>query len=580
MTSDVSSPALAQIGLHRNRGLASIRNVGVQWAVTLVLAILVLTPLMPILVQAFASAPLYDSSWHFTLTNFREFVASAAMWSAAWNTIVFAVISTALALVIGAATAVLIGRTDLPMRGLLGDLFMVPLYLSHLILCIGWMTMYASGGFVSTWLQQLGLPQWNLYSMGGMAFVAGVSQAPLVFMYCLYGVAGGSSASLEDAARTVGAGRLRVLWSITLPLMTPAIVYSAILNLVAGLEMLAIPKLLGKTSNIEVLSTFLYDVGIDNPTPNHGLVANAAFLLMAMVGLSLYLQWRLLKNAFKFTTVQGKAGRVKRVRLGAWRWIILLVLVAYLAVALIIPVTGIVLRAFTVILTPMVPLAKVLTTANMTRLYEETRFFTAIVNTIEVGILSAALGTVLCLALVLISQRSIFRYAQVVDSLAMLPRVLPGLVVGLGVFYAAVIFPPFGWIRSSIWILIVAYLMNMIPLGVGVIAPAALQISRELDKAGRVSGADWLRTSISIVAPLLKPAMAGTFILMFVASLKSYTIAMFLFSPSTEVIGTSIFLLAGDGDTGLACALATVQIVFTLVIVLVARWLMGVRIYG
>jgi len=122
--------------------------------------------------------------------------------------------------------------------------------------------------------------------------------------------------------------------------------------------------------------------------------------------------------------------------------------------------------------------------------------------------------------------------------------------------------------------------MNMIPLGVGVIAPAALQISRELDRAGRVSGADWLRTSLSVVTPLLKPAMAGTFILMFVASLKSYTIAMFLFSPRTEVIGTSILLLAGDGDTGLACALAAVQILFTLVIVLLARWLFGVRIYG
>ncbi len=580
MATDASSTVPAQAGNPQSKGIAFLRSKGVQWLVVIILAVLVLTPLFPMLVQAFASAPLYDSNWHFTLANVREFFGSTALWSATWNTIIFALASTTVGLVVGVFTAILVGRTDLPMRGFIGDLFMVPLYLSHLILCIGWLTMYAPGGFVTTWAQHIGLPQWNLYSMSGMSVMAGIAQAPLVYMYCLYGTAGGASASLEDAARTVGAGRLRVLWSITLPLMTPAIIYSAVLNLVAGMEMLAIPRLLGKTSNIEVLSTFLFDIGIDNPQPNHGLVANAAFLLMVLVGASLFLQWRLLRNAFRFTTVQGKVGRAKRISLGGWRWIALPILLIYMAVTLIIPVSGIILRAFTVVLTPLVPLSKVLTTANITRMFQEPRFFQAIVNTIEVGILSAAIGTALCLALVLVSQRSNFRYAPLVDGLAMLPRILPGLIVGLGVFYAAVIFPPFGWIRSSIWILVVAYLMNMIPLGVGVIAPAALQVSRELDKAGRVSGADWLRTSTGIVIPLLKPAMAGTFILMFVASLKSYTIAMFLFSPNTEVIGASILLLAGDGDTGVACALATVQIAFTLIIVLIARWLMGVRIYG
>ncbi len=557
-----------------------LRASGVQWLVTILLAILVLTPLLPILIQAFASAPLYDSQWHFTFANIAAFLHSGEIWAAAWNTLIFAAVSTAIAMAIGSAAAILIGRTDLPLRGVLGDLFMLPLYLSHLILGIGWLTMYAPGGFITTWAQMMGLPQWELYSLTGMSLIAGIAQAPLVYIYCLYGAAGNAGSTLEDAARTTGAGRLRVLLYITLPMMVPALVYSAVINFVAGLEMLAIPRLLGKTSGIATLSTFLYDKGIDNPQPNHGLVANAAFLLMVLVAVSLYLQWRLLRNAFKFMTVQGKAGRVKRLSLGRWRWPLAALLLVYMLVTMIVPVAGIILRAFTAILTPLVPIAKVLTTANVRRIFDEPRFFDAIVNTIEVGLLCAGIGAFFCLALVLVSQRSGFRFAWLTDGLAVLPRALPGLIVGLGVFYAAVLFPPFGWIRSTIWILVVAYLMSMIPLGVGVIAPAALQISRELDKAGRVSGADWLYTCRRIVVPLLKPAMAGAFILMFVASLKSYTIAMFLFSPSTEVIGSSILLLAGDGDTGLACALATVQIIFTLAIVLAARRLMGVRIYG
>jgi len=556
------------------------RSAGFQWLILAVLAILVLTPLMPILVQAFASAPLYDARWAFTLANWQDFFSSSLLWRATGNTIIFAIASTFIALSVGALAAILIGRTDLPLRALIGDVFMIPLYLSHLILCIGWMIMYAPGGFIAAWLQNFGIGSFDLYSMTGMSLVAGIAQAPLVYVYCLYGVAGGAGSALEDAASTTGASRWRVLTRITLPLMTPALVYSAILNLIAGLEMLAIPRLLGKTSNIETISTFLVDVGIDNPAPNHGLVANAAFLLMILVSVSLYFQRLLLKNAFKYTIIQGKAERGRRIRLGKWRWVSFAILCLYLAITLIIPVIGVVLRACTIVLTPLVPISRVLTTANIVRLYEESRFLTAIINTIEVGILSAIFGTLLCVALVLVAQRSRFRFSGTVDMLAMLPRMLPGLIVGLGVFYAAVIFPPFGWIRGSIWILVIAYLMNMIPLGVGVIAPALLQITKDLDRAGRVSGADWLMSSMRILVPMLKPAMAGTFILMFVASLKSYTIAMFLFSPSTEVVGTSILFLAGDGDTGLACALATVQIIFTLVIVLIARWLMGVRIYG
>jgi len=544
------------------------------------MAVLVISPLAPILLQAFASAPLYDARWVFTLQNTRDFLASYEVWAAAGNTLIFAVASTLIALVVGLLFAILIGRTDMPFRGVIGDVFMVPLYLSHLILGLGWLTMYAPSGFISSWLESIGVPQPNLYTLAGMSLVAGISQAPLVYMYCLYGAAGGGYTTLEDAGRSAGAGKARVLFSITVPMLIPALTYSAILNIVAGLEMLAIPKLFGNTSNIQTLSTYLFTKGIDSTTPNHGLVANVAFLLMALVGISLAIQWKLLKDAFKYTTVKGKASQGRRVPLGFWRWPLMLLCLAYMMVTTIIPVGGIVVRAFTVVLTPLVPITRVLTLENMVRSFQEPRFFNAIVNTIEVGILAAVLGTLFCTALVFISQRSNYRFRWVTELLAGLPRALPGLVIGLGVFYAAVLFPPFEILRNTIWILVVAYLMSILPMGIGIIAPAVLQIDRELDKAARTSGADWLKTCTHIILPLLKPALAGSVILLFVASLKAYTIAMFLFSPNTEVLGSAILLLASDGDMGLSCALATIQICFTFAVVFLARGLMGVRVYA
>jgi iron(III) transport system permease protein len=557
-----------------------LRNTGVQIAVTLVLAVLVLAPLLPMLVQAFASAPLFDARWTWTLDNIRDFVGSAEIWAVTVNTLIFAVAATAISQMVGAAAAILIGRTDLPLRGPLGDIFMLPLYLSHVVLAVGWLTMYAPGAYIETLWTGLGLPSWNLYSLAGMAVVAGIAEAPVAFIYCLYGASAGSGSALEDAARVSGAGRLRVLFRITLPMMIPALVYSGVLNFVGGLEMLAIPQLFGKSVNVLTLSTYLYDKAIGAPQPNHGLVACAAFLLIVLVGLSLWLQWHLLRTAFRYTTIQGKAGQIKRVSLGQWRWPAALLIGLYLVVTTLVPLIGLTLRALTFILTPLVPFWDVLTLDAWQRVFNEPRFLLAITNTIETGLATALLGTALCVALVLVAQRSSFRFRWLTDTLALLPRAFPGLIVGLGVFYAAVLVAPIGYFRGTIWILVFAYLMIMIPAGVGVIAPAALQISRELDRAARVSGADWLRTSISIILPLLKPAMAGSFMLLFIASLKAYTAAMFLFSPKTEVIGASMLLLMEDGDTGIACALAVIQILFTLAIVLVARRLFGVRIYG
>ena len=141
-------------------------------------------------------------------------------------------------------------------------------------------------------------------------------------------------------------------------------------------------------------------------------------------------------------------------------------------------------------------------------------------------------------------------------------------------------FVPLGWLRNTIWILVAAYVMRYIPAGFGAIAPALGQISQDLDRGARTVGADWWRTSRSIMLPLIKPALFSCFSLIFILCFKEYVTAVFLFAPGSEVIGTTMLQFWQNGDNGPVSALATVQVGLTFLFVYLARRLFGARIYG
>tara|TARA_R110000737_G_scaffold236046_2_gene248574 strand:+ start:733 stop:2427 length:1695 start_codon:yes stop_codon:yes gene_type:complete len=552
-----------------------------QWLIFIITAALMLAPALPILLQVFVDRPLYADGWQFTLSNIGDIVRSERIGGIALTTGIFALCSVVIAEVLGIGAALLIGRTDLPGRKIMGDVLMWPLYLSHLIFALGWVVMYGPSGFITQTIAQQasGAAPWNLYSIAGMSLVAGISQAPLAYLYCLYGAVRSVDSTLESAARTVGAGPLQVLRRVTLPLMVPSIITSSALNLVIAVETLSIPLFLARPARIDTLSTFLYAEGVAASNPNHGLVAASSLLLMMLVGSALVVQRILLRQGHRYETVKGKGSRPMVLSLGKLRWPLAIFTSAILLVTVVVPVAGILLRAFTSFLSPLVPVSKVLTLANFEKLLGNAANLRAITNTVEISLISAALGTVLAVAVALVIQRSSFRFAGTLEALAYSPRIIPGMITGLGIFYAAIILPPMGWLRGNIGIMVVAYVMATLPLALGVIQPAIVQIGRDLDKAARTVGADWVSSMRLVMVPLLKPALLGSFILLFVFHLKSYIIAIFLIAPGLEIMGVTMLSLWTNGDVGELAAFATLQIVMIAVLLILSRLLFKVKIY-
>ncbi|MHA4734071.1 MULTISPECIES: ABC transporter permease [Ensifer] len=552
----------------------------IQWAVLLFTLFLVLSPLVPIVYQSFLSGPLYDSGSDLTLTNFTKLVGNPELHVVLLNTLVFAVVTTIMAQVIGAVFAILIGRTDMPCRTALNSFMLVPLVVSSLVLAFGWTLSYGPSGFVTLFVQSIiGMRPWDLNTLSGMAVVAATTQAPLAFLYCLASVAM-IDPTLEDAARSCGAKPLKIFAKVTLPLMIPSLIYGTVLNFTAALDNFSIPFIFGEASGIRLFMTFLYAKGLRAQSPDYGLVATASLMLLFVVALLVFIQSRLLRNARRYVTVGGKAHHPKRFSLGKLRWPAFFVVAAYILLLVVFPIGVLILRAFTSFLSPLIPFWTLFTLENFAAVMDSDVLLRPIINTIVLSFVGGGLAVGSISMIAIVTHRSDFRFSHQLEYIAMIPRAVPGLIAGIGMFYAVVFFPPLGWLSGTIWLLAFAYTAQAIPKAYGAIAPALMQIGPDLDRAARVMGSDWWTATRSVIFPLLRPSLVAAFSLLFIAFFKEYSIAIFLVTPGTEVIGTSLLQSWMQGQMGHVAALASIQIVLTMIFVAIFRIAFGTTASG
>lgn len=551
-----------------------------QWGIAALTLVLVAAPLIPILYQSFSDRPLYDGAGTLSFDNYAQLFGSAEFLRVIGNTLLLGALTTIFGTVVGVVAAIVIGRTNMPGRAAIGEVLIWPLYISHLVLGFGFSVMYGPSGYVTLWVSQIiGAQPWDLYTIPGIAVICGIAQVPITYLFCIASTQA-ADPSLEDAARISGASPFRALWSISLPLLRPAIVYAVILNFTVALELLAIPLLFGRPAGYEFLTTYLYTNGIDAATPNYGLVGAAAALLLALVSFLLWLQARLLRDSGRFVTLAGKAARPRVLSLGVWRWPVFLGMALYLTLGVGVPLLGVAMRSVTSFLTPLLPFWEVLTPDHFILIFSYPAYIRSIVNTIGIALFGGALCTLFVAMVAITVHRSDFKFGRALEFVATYPRAVPGLVAGIGFLWAMLLFPPLGLLHNTIWILVLAYIMRYLPTGFGAMSPMLLQIGRELDRASRTVGADWWTTATRILLPLIKPALFSTFAILFVAFFREYSAAVFLISPGAEVIGTMLLSFWIQGDAGPVAALAAFQVLMTFIFVYGARHLLGVKIYG
>ncbi|HMJ33385.1 MAG TPA: iron ABC transporter permease [Baekduia sp.] len=565
----MSAGPISSVGAQRSvlpapRG-ARWRGTGLQGAVWLVTAGLIILPLLPLVYASVRSRPLYEAGGTLTLQGYRDLLSDPAFWRAARNTLEFAVTVTTISVVWGAALAVLIERTDLPARRLLGHLALLPILLPPLGLIMGWTTLYGDGGYLTgTITGTLHLP-WDLGTPWGMGVMGGAVAMPVALITLRSALRGGD-ASLEDAARSAGASAPLILRRITIPMLRPALANAALLIFTISLEQLGIPIFLGAEHDINFFASYLYDTWSNSETPDPASVSAGAVLLLLTATVLIMLRQRLVGAGTRFIA-EARVSASQPLPLGRWRLPAAAVATALLLVTVIGPVGGVILASFVTLLTPLLSPFSMLTLDNFHTAVSDPALKTSIRNSVVLGAAGAVTTTGLIAVATLVAHRSQFALRHSLRFLMLYPRSIPGIIVSLAFFWSYLFFvPPGDWLRNNLVGEGVALVVRGIPLAYMIMAPSLARIAEELDGAGRVVGASWWTTSRRIVLPLLRPAIFGSLTILFVAMLNDYEAAIFLAKPGTELMGVEMVRQYMQGTEGPVAAMAVIQLGITAIV--------------
>jgi iron(III) transport system permease protein len=542
-----------------------------------ILAVVVLLPVGVVVYQSFLDEPFFVAAARLSLESYRFILAEPDFARAFLTSFLLAAGMTAIAVPFGGVLAFLVVRTDLPGKSWIEPALLVPIVLSPIVIAFGYVISVGPVGFASLAVKQLiGFVPWNLYSLGSLIVIAGLTHVPHVYLFSAASLRK-LNLELEEQARVMGAPPWRVALTVSLPLIWPALVYSGVLIFFLGFELFGLPLIIGDPANVLVLTTYLFKLTNIMGTPSYQLMA-VVVVAIALVTLPLvYLQRYLLRMAERYVTMGGKGMHSRPLRLGPWRWVALVCIVLWLLLAIGLPLAGVLLRAFVDRWGEGINPFESLTLQNFRDLAEHPNLIVAIVNTCFLATAGAGASVAVYAVIALATHRWKSRFVATVDYLVLLPRSMPGLVAGLAFLWVFLFVPYLGALRGSIVGLWLAYSTVWLAFGLRLISASLSQISPELEEAARVTGARPGRALRDVTLPLIRFGLVSSWLLCFMIFVREYSTGVYLQGPGTEVLGPLIVSLFGGGSLELVAALSVVNVVLVVAGLALALRL-GVRI--
>ena len=502
---------------------------------------------------------------HLDVSSYLTVYGQAVNMRALTNTAKISILVMILSVLITFPLAWLIGRTYLPgrkkFRTILVASYMIPPYVG----AIAWTQLLNPDvGYLNALLKtifSLSKAPFNIYTEGGLIWVLTLFYSPFAFITISRAMEK-MDPTLEEASRVSGASPLRVLWDVTLPLMAPSILAGGLLVFIGAGSAFGIPAIVGMPGNIEVLTTrivsFVYmgnDSGIRNAT------TLAVSLMILANGLLFFMTWFMGRK--DYTTIGGKSTRPALVELGKWKGLATFLVAVYAFIAVILPLGSIVITSF------MVSMSKGLSLDNFgfdawIPVLENSQYLDCIWRSLGYAFIAATIGTILSLFVAYLSVKTHVKGRSLPDLLVMVGGSTPSVVIALALIIT--FSGNYGLnLYSTMWILIVSYLVKYMTMSVRTIAASLSQVSSSLEEAGLNSGAGWLRICKDIIMPLIAPSIVAGWFLIFMPSFYELTMSNLLYGSDTQTIGVLLYELQTYADTQNASVMSVIILIIVMV---------------
>ena len=543
----------------------------------LVVAWIVLVPLIFLIWQSFMTPQTLAEPSVFTFGNYLDVYTSPRTFRLFSNSLLYAMGSSILSLVLGTSLAWICERTNTPMKSMMYALSVVPLIIPGILFVTAWIMLASPRiGIINLFLQYLFSTDYvffDIYTLRGMMWVDGIQHAPIAFLL-MSAALRSMDPSLEESASMSGASIAQIARRITLKLAWPAAAAAFLILFIRSLESFETPALLGLPVGIEVFTSSIFEALRGYPS-NIGLASTYAVTLLVLTTGGIYWQSRLSRQGHRYSTVTGKGFRPRVMDLGRWRYATgaFFLIYAFIVVALpfFILVWSSLQRFYSV---PSWEALQNITFDAYWRVLEFPSVGTAVWNSIVLALSSATIVMFLTSVICWIALRTKIPGRWLLDNMATMPLVIPGLVLGLAIMICYLTIG--GGIYGTMWILLIAYVTRFMPYGMRFSTISMLQIHKELEESASLSGASWFTTFRRIILPLLKPGLLAGWIYIMIVSVRELSSSILLYSPGTEVIAIVLWEFWQNGSYVDLSAFGVMLMVALFFFVIVAQ-LLGKR---
>ena len=531
-------------GIRRRYELWHIISIGI----TLVYIIFLIVPMFRMLKESVVTAE--DG---FSFQNYFTFFSQAYYLNTIINSFKLSAATTFFSLIIGVLLAYVCNLYRIKGHSVLQVLIILSSMSAPFVGAYAWILLLGRSGLITGLVKMvfdIKLP--SIYGFNGVVLVLTTRLYPLVFMY-VSGALKSMDNSLLEAAQNMGCGGFRRFFRIVMPLCMPSVLASALMVFMRAMADFGTPLLIGE--GYRTFPVEIYKQYVGETSQNHGFAATISVIAIITTAM-LFLIQKFVSNKYSFhipfmsPIIPKKPKILLNILIHVYAYII--VLISMLPQAYLVYCSFRKTNAFGNFMAGF-------SLESYSRAWKFTE--TAIPNTLILGGISLVIVVLMSILIAYIVVRRKNFLNNTIDTLSMLPYIIPGSVVGIALVITFSSGPMV--LTGTMAIMIVAMCIRRIPYTIRSSVAVLQQIPITTEEAAISLGASKIKTFFRVTTPMMASGIISGAVLSWVSIITELSASIMLYSAKTQTLTLSIYVLVSRGTDGPACAVSTILLFFT-----------------
>jgi iron(III) transport system permease protein len=517
-------------------------------------SIFLIIPLIILLSESFIDS----KTGQFTLENFQRFFSKKYYYSTLINSFEISILITFIAVVLGTALAFFFARFKIKGAKTLRILIILSSMSAPFVGAYSWILLLGRNGVVTKFFENLlHIQMPDIYGFKGILLVLSLQLYPLIFLY-VSGAFSNVDNSLLEASENLGCSGMKRFFKVILPLIFPTVLAGSLLVFMRCFSDFGTPMLIGE--GFRTFPITIYDAYMSELGGNNGFAASIAIIAI-IITLIIFLVQKFLSEKHSFTMYSINKTRPKEIH-GVKN--VLIHLYTYILISLsIAPQAYVIYTSFKKVNgTVFVPGYSL----DSYRL-AFSKMGVAIKNTIMIPLISLFFVLVFAVFIAYIVVRKRSKITAIIDTVSMVPYIIPGIVVGIALS-TAFSRPPLV-LTGSMTIMVIALIIRRLPYTIRSTVATLQQIPLTVEEASLSLGASNAKTFWKITIPMMSAGIISGAILSWITMISELASAILLYTGKTRTLTVEVYTQVLRGNYGVAAALATILALLTVVSLLV-----------